>query len=97
MPQAAEAEREPKWPQHCWPAHAGCLPPSHGAQPSTCLLLHLMPSPGCRLRLQWHMQVGVNLGANGYLKDITAATSDISVQIVFCNAGYMCTGFFERR
>eukprot|EP00891_Asterochloris_glomerata_P001686 jgi/Astpho2/1686/e_gw1.00032.150.1_t len=53
------------------------------------------------LQKQHHTQqfrkVGVNLGATGYLKDIAAATSDISVQVVFCNAGYMCTGFFERR
>ena len=75
----------------------GCIQPSHGTQPRARLLLHSLPSPCCWLSLQWHVQVGVNLGATGYLKDISAATSDISVQLVFCNAGYMCTGFFERR
>ena len=65
----------------------GCMQPYDGPQPSTGLLADL----------QWRVQVGVNLGATGYLKDIAAATSDISVQGVFCNAGYMCTGFFERR
>ena len=75
----------------------GCLQLSHGTQSSAYLLLHLVRSPCCWLTLQWHMSVGVNLGASGYLKDITAATSDIRVQVIFCNAGYMCTGFFERR
>jgi hypothetical protein len=39
--------------------------------------------------------VGVNLGKTGYMKDISDATADIDVQILFCNAGYMLTGFFE--
>lgn len=41
------------------------------------------------------MQVGVNLGKAGYLEKIAEATADIDVQILFCNAGYMLTGFFE--
>jgi len=30
-----------------------------------------------------------------YMSDIVAATDDITVQLVFNNAGYICTGFFE--
>ncbi len=41
------------------------------------------------------VQVGVNLGKTGYLEMIAEATADIDVQILFCNAGYMLTGFFE--
>ena len=41
------------------------------------------------------MQVGVNLGRTGYLEKIAEATADIDVQVLFCNAGYMLTGFFE--
>jgi hypothetical protein len=40
-------------------------------------------------------QVGFNLGAPGYLEKIAAATADVDVQLVFNNAGYMLTGFFE--
>lgn len=43
----------------------------------------------------WQMQVGVNLGKPGYLEQIASATADIDVQLLFCNAGYMLTGFFE--
>ena len=48
--------------------------------------------------------VGVDLGApaggvpsneRGYLHKIKQATADIDVQLVFLNAGYMLTGFFE--
>ena len=39
--------------------------------------------------------VGVNMGRDGYLDDIIKATSDISVQLVFNNAGYITTGFFS--
>ena len=39
--------------------------------------------------------MGVNLGKPGYLEQIAEATKDIDVQIVFCNAGYMVTGFFD--
>ena len=42
-------------------------------------------------------QVGANLGKSGYLPQIQQATADIDVQIVFCNAGYMITGFFESK
>ena len=42
-------------------------------------------------------QVPVNLGKDGYLPDIVAATSDVNVQLVFCNAGYLLTGFFHNR
>jgi len=40
-------------------------------------------------------QVGVNLGKPGYLDQVAEATQDIDVQVVFCNAGYMVTGFFH--
>lgn len=39
--------------------------------------------------------MGVNLGRAGYLAEIAKATDDIDVQVVFCNAGYMVTGFFS--
>ena len=39
-------------------------------------------------------EVGVNLGKTGYLEEIAEATKDVSVQVVFANAGYMLTGFF---
>ncbi len=39
--------------------------------------------------------MGVNLGKAGYLSDIQKQTEDIDVSIVFCNAGYMLTGFFD--
>ena len=42
-------------------------------------------------------QVGVNLGAPGaYLDKIAAATKDLPVTLVFNNAGFMVTGFFDR-
>ncbi|EIE24820.1 NAD(P)-binding protein [Coccomyxa subellipsoidea C-169] len=44
---------------------------------------------------QTFRKVGVNLGKTGYLEKIAEATADIDVQILFCNAGYMLTGFFE--
>lgn len=31
-----------------------------------------------------------------YLEPIAEATKDIDVQLIFNNAGYMLTGFFER-
>jgi hypothetical protein len=43
------------------------------------------------------MQVGVNLGRPGYMRDIAQATADINVQLVFCNAGYILKGFFYSR
>lgn len=43
------------------------------------------------------LQVGVNLGKSGYMKTIQDATADIDVQIVFNNAGYMLTGFFQTK
>ena len=42
----------------------------------------------------WATQVGVDLGSKGYMKSIIDATADIDVQAVFCNAGYMLTGFY---
>lgn len=40
-------------------------------------------------------QVGVNLGQpGGYLDTIAKGTADIDIQVVFCNAGYVLTGFF---
>ena len=39
--------------------------------------------------------MGVNLGQPGaYLGTIADKTKDIDVQVVFCNAGYVLTGFF---
>lgn len=42
-------------------------------------------------------QVPADLGGNEYLGPIADATKDISVQIIFCNAGYLLTGFFHTR
>ena len=42
------------------------------------------------------IKVGVNLGAPGYLDKIADATKDVDVQLVFNNAGYMLTGFFDK-
>lgn len=39
-------------------------------------------------------QVAADLGRPGYMDDIRKATNDIDVQIVFCNAGYILSGFF---
>lgn len=41
--------------------------------------------------------VGCNLGAPGgtYVNTVHSATSDIDVQLVFLNAGYMLTGLYE--
>lgn len=43
------------------------------------------------------VQVGVDLGSSGCIRDIAKATADIKVQIVFCNAGYIMKGFFYAR
>eukprot|EP00227_Mantoniella_beaufortii_P012114 CAMPEP_0197592238 /NCGR_PEP_ID=MMETSP1326-20131121/14981_1 /TAXON_ID=1155430 /ORGANISM="Genus nov. species nov., Strain RCC2288" /LENGTH=305 /DNA_ID=CAMNT_0043157915 /DNA_START=207 /DNA_END=1124 /DNA_ORIENTATION=+ len=43
------------------------------------------------------IKVGVNLGAPGYLDTIAEATKDIDVQLVFNNAGFMLTGFFDKQ
>ena len=37
------------------------------------------------------------MGKDGFLPDLAKATDDIKVQIVFCNAGYLLTGFFHNR
>jgi len=42
------------------------------------------------------IKVGTNLGKPGYLEDIKAATKGIKVALVFNNAGYIKTGFFDR-
>eukprot|EP00884_Botryococcus_braunii_P009153 jgi/Botrbrau1/18239/Bobra.53_1s0093.1 len=42
-------------------------------------------------------KVPVNLGAPGYLEQIQKATADIDVQLIFNNAGYMLTGFFQTK
>jgi hypothetical protein len=42
-------------------------------------------------------QVGVDLSRPGYMPVIAKATADIDVQIVFCNAGYILSGFFYSR
>jgi hypothetical protein len=39
-------------------------------------------------------QVGVDLGRPGYLDEVARSTADIDIQLVFCNAGYVLTGFF---
>ena len=44
-----------------------------------------------------YIQVGVDLSTHGaYMEAIEKATKDIDVQVVFNNAGYMVTGFFDR-
>ena len=43
------------------------------------------------------IKVGVNLGTPGYLDKIAEATKDIDVQLVFNNAGFMLTGFFDKQ
>ncbi len=69
---------------------------------STCALMSVCSSQGgshrrgMSLALLWP-QVAVNLGKDGYMADIARETDDINVQIVFCNAGYMITGFFHNR
>lgn len=40
-------------------------------------------------------KIGVNLGAPGYMPVIAEKTSDIDIQCVFLNAGYVLTGFFD--
>lgn len=40
-------------------------------------------------------QVGVNLAKPGYMEEIKRATEGLDIQIVFCNAGYVLTGFFD--
>ena len=40
-------------------------------------------------------QIGVNLGKPGYLAEVQRQTDDLDIQLVFCNAGYMLTGFFD--
>jgi hypothetical protein len=43
------------------------------------------------------VQVGVNLGTPGaYLKTIEEKTADIDVTLLFNNAGFMVTGFFDK-
>ena len=43
------------------------------------------------------IKVGVDLGVPGYLDIIAEATKDLDVQIVFNNAGFMLTGFFDKK
>lgn len=40
-------------------------------------------------------KVGVDLGRPGYLEQVQKQTADLKIQVVFCNAGYMLTGFFD--
>jgi len=42
-------------------------------------------------------KVGCDLSRGEYLETISKATSDIDVQCVFNNAGYMLTGFFDKQ
>lgn len=63
---------------------APLLPPSNPPHPTS---PYLTAPADC--------QVGVNLGQpGGYLDTIAKATADIDIQVVFCNAGYVLTGFF---
>jgi hypothetical protein len=43
-------------------------------------------------------KVGVNLGKreSGYMQAIVDATKDIDVSLLFNNAGYIVTGFFDK-
>ena len=43
------------------------------------------------------IKVGVNLGTPGYLDKIAEATKGIDVQLIFNNAGFMLTGFFDKQ
>ena len=43
------------------------------------------------------IKVGVNLGTPGYLDKIDEATKAVGVQLVFNNAGFMLTGFFDKQ
>lgn len=43
------------------------------------------------------VQIGVDLGTAGCIRDIAKGTADIKVQVVFCNAGYIMKGFFYAR
>ena len=38
--------------------------------------------------------IGVDLGKPGYMDDIKKKTEDINPTLIFCNAGYVLTGFF---
>ncbi|KAK9866169.1 hypothetical protein WJX84_001062 [Apatococcus fuscideae] len=40
-------------------------------------------------------KVGVDLASPGFMPGILDATRDLDIQVVFCNAGYMLTGFFH--
>ena len=50
-----------------------------------------------KVALLLFLQVGVDLGQAGCIRDIAKATADIQVQVVFCNAGYIMKGFFYAR
>jgi short-subunit dehydrogenase len=41
--------------------------------------------------------VPVNLGTDGYMEALDAVTAGKDVQIVFCNAGFMMTGFYTTK
>ena len=43
------------------------------------------------------VKVGVDLGTPGYLEIISEATKNIDVQLIFNNAGFMLTGFFDKQ
>jgi len=43
------------------------------------------------------IKCGVNLGAPGYLEKIEEATKDIDATLIFNNAGFMLTGFFDKQ
>jgi short-subunit dehydrogenase len=41
------------------------------------------------------LSIGVRLGDADYLQVLAKKTEDLEVRLVFCNAGYMVTGFFD--
>ena len=53
--------------------------------------------PGGPLTPSLLPQVGANLAKPGFMDAIIRETDDIDIQIVFCNAGYILTGFFHTR
>ena len=43
------------------------------------------------------ISVPVNLGGDGYMEALDEATKDKDIQLVFCNAGFMMTGFYTSK
>lgn len=70
------------------------LPPWFHALPPPSLAPCGPPVGNCHVLSPCFSQVGVNLGKPGYMDAIAKQTRDIDIQVVFCNAGYVLTGFF---